>query len=65
MSLLWGVLPRSIVRVHNIDQLAKAAEDRLLEERLVKRGDIVGIIAGTPLGTTGSTNFMRLVRIGG
>jgi pyruvate kinase len=65
LSLLWGVLPRSIVRVHDIDQLAKAAEDRLKEERLVKHGDIVGIIAGTPLGTTGSTNLMRLVRIGG
>jgi len=65
LSLLWGVLPRSIVRVHDIDQLAKVAEDRLKEEHLVKRGDIVGIIAGTPLGTTGSTNLMRLVRIGG
>jgi pyruvate kinase len=65
MSLLWGVLPRSIVRVHDIDQLSKAAEDRLKEERLVKRGDIVGVVAGTPLGTTGTTNLMRLVRIGG
>jgi pyruvate kinase len=65
LSLLWGVVPRSIVRVHDIDHLAKVAEDRLKEERLVKRGDIVGIIAGTPLGTTGSTNLMRLVRIGG
>jgi pyruvate kinase len=65
LSLLWGVLPRHIARVHDIDQLAKVAEDRLKQERLVKRGDIVGIIAGTPLGTIGSTNFMRLVRIGG
>jgi pyruvate kinase len=65
LGLLWGVLPRRIVRVHNIDQLAVAAEKRLLEEHLVKRGDIVGIIAGTPLATRGTTNLMRLVRIGG
>jgi pyruvate kinase len=65
LSLLWGVLPRTIKRVHDIDQLAKVAEARLTEEHLVKRGDIVGIIAGTPLGTTGSTNLMRLIRIGG
>ena len=65
LSLLWGVLPRTIARVHDIDQLAKAAEARLTEEKLVKRGDIVGVIAGTPLGTTGSTNLMRLIRIGG
>jgi pyruvate kinase len=65
LSLLWGVLPRTISRVHDIDQLAKTAEARLTEESLVKRGDIVGVIAGTPLGTTGSTNLMRLIRIGG
>lgn len=65
LSLLWGVLPRTIKRVHDIDQLSKVAEARLTEEHLVKRGDIVGIIAGTPLGTTGSTNLMRLIRIGG
>jgi len=65
LSLLWGVLPRTIKRVHDIDQLSRVAEARLTEEHLVKRGDIVGIIAGTPLGTTGSTNLMRLIRIGG
>jgi len=65
LSLLWGVLPRTIKRVHDIDQLAKVAEARLTEEHLVKRGDIVGVIAGTPLGTTGSTNLMKLIRIGG
>lgn len=65
LTLLWGVLPRTIARVHDIDQLAEAAEKRLTEERLVKRGDVVGVIAGTPIGTTGSTNLMRLIRIGG
>ncbi|HWZ54133.1 MAG TPA: pyruvate kinase [Candidatus Acidoferrales bacterium] len=64
MSLLWGVLPRSIARVHDIDRLAKTAERRLKQEHLVKDGDIVGVIAGTPLGTRGSTNLMRLIRIG-
>ena len=65
LSLYWGVLPRSMGRVHDIDKLARAAEERLLEEKLVKRGDIVGVVAGTPIGTTGSTNLMRLLRIGG
>ncbi|HTP43323.1 MAG TPA: pyruvate kinase [Candidatus Acidoferrum sp.] len=65
MSLLWGVLPRSIAHVHDIDKLAKTAERRLKQEHLVKDGDIVGVIAGTPLGTRGSTNLMRLIRIGG
>jgi pyruvate kinase len=65
MSLFWGVLPRSIASVHDIDQLAKIAERRLKQEHLIKNGDIVGIVAGTPLGTRGTTNLMRLIRIGG
>jgi pyruvate kinase len=65
LSLFWGVLPRTIERVHDVDQLAETAEARSLEEHLVKRGDIVGVIAGTPLGTTGSTNLMKIIRIGG
>jgi len=65
MSLFWGVLPRSIARIHDVDKLATAAERRLKQEHVVKDGDIVGVIAGTPLGTRGSTNLMRLIRIGG
>src|ERR1700685_856943 len=65
LALFWGVLPRSMGAVHDIDKLAATAEKRLLEEKLVKRGDIIGVVAGTPIGTTGSTNLMRLLRIGG
>lgn len=65
LSLLWGVLPRSIADVHAVDELAKAAEARLKAERLVKRGDIVAIVAGTPIGERGTTNLLRLIRIGG
>ena len=42
-----------------------AVEERLRKEHLVKKGDIVGIIAGTPIGARGTTNLMRLMRIGG
>jgi pyruvate kinase len=65
MSLYWSVLPRSIDREYDIDSLAASAEKRLLEEKLVKKGDIVGVIAGTPLATQGTTNLIRLIRIGG
>jgi pyruvate kinase len=65
LALFWGVLPRSMGAVHDIDKLAATAEKRLLEEKLVKRGDIIGVVAGTPIGTTGSTNLMRLLRVGG
>ncbi|MGH9793336.1 MAG: pyruvate kinase [Candidatus Acidiferrales bacterium] len=65
LSLLWGVTPRRIEHVKDIDSLAALAESRLVEENLVAPGDVVGVVAGTPLGTRGTTNFMKLHTITG
>ncbi|HUE57665.1 MAG TPA: pyruvate kinase [Candidatus Udaeobacter sp.] len=65
MALIWGVLPRKIKDVQKVDGLAKVAEKRLLEERLVRKGDVIGIVAGTPMGIRGTTNFMKFHIIGG
>jgi pyruvate kinase len=65
MSLLWGVTSRHISDIKKIDGLADLAEKRLLEERLVKKGDVIGIVAGTPMGIRGTTNFMKFHVIGG
>jgi len=64
MALLWGVTARSIVDIKKIDGLAAVAEKRLMEERLVKKGDVIGIVAGTPMGIHGTTNFMKFHVIG-
>ncbi len=65
LQLFWGVMPRTIAHVKNIDSLTDLAERRLLEEGVVRKGDIVGIVAGTPLGIKGSTNFMKLHTVKG
>jgi pyruvate kinase len=64
MALIWGVCPRSIPDVRKVDGLAEVAEKRLLEERMVRKGDVVGIVAGTPMGIRGTTNFMKFHVIG-
>jgi len=65
MALIWGVMPRHIPDVRKIDGLAAISERRLLEERLVRKGDVIGIVAGTPMGIRGTTNFMKFHVIGG
>jgi pyruvate kinase len=65
MALVWGVYPRSIPDVRKVDGLAQIAEKRLLEEHLVRNGDVIGIVAGTPMGIRGTTNFMKFHVIGG
>ena len=65
MALIWGVCPRNIPDVRKIDGLAEVTEKRLLEERLVRKGDVIGIVAGMPMGIRGTTNFMKFHVIGG
>jgi pyruvate kinase len=65
MALIWGVSPQKISDVRKVDGLAVVAEKRLLQERLVRKGDVIGIVAGTPMGIRGTTNFMKFHVIGG
>ena len=65
MALIWGVLPLESRDQHRIDTLAGMTEKKLLQERLVRKGDVIGIIAGTPMGVRGTKNFMKFHVIGG
>jgi pyruvate kinase len=65
MALIWGVQPQRISDVRKVNGLAAVAEKRLVEERLVRKGDVIGIVAGTPMGIRGTTNFMKFHVIGG
>jgi pyruvate kinase len=65
MALIWGVLPLETQDQQRIDTLAAATEKKLLRERLVRKGDVIGIVAGTPMGVRGTTNFMKFHVIGG
>jgi pyruvate kinase len=65
MALIWGVLPLESRDQQRIDTLAAATERILLRERLVRKGDVIGIVAGTPMGVRGTTNFMKFHVIGG
>ncbi|MEE8425466.1 MAG: pyruvate kinase [Elusimicrobiota bacterium] len=64
LALLWGVRPRKIGTVRDIDELARVAEWRLVEEGFARKGDVVGIVAGTPLSVAGTTNMLKLHVVG-
>ena len=64
LALIWGVLPLETRDQQRIDTLAETTEKKLLKERLVKKGDVIGIVAGTPMGVRGTTNFMKFHVIG-
>jgi pyruvate kinase len=65
LALVWGVAPLGIPNLRKVDQLAEISEKRLLQEKLVRKGDVIAIVAGTPMGVRGTTNFMKFHVIGG
>jgi len=63
-ALYWGVVPRYMALVGDTDRTIVAAEKQLLAERRLLPGDVFAVVAGSPFGTPGGTNLMKLVRVG-
>ena len=64
MALLWGVVPIQTRDTQKVDTLSAISERALLEKRLVRKGDVIAIVAGTPMGVRGTTNFMKFHVVG-
>ncbi|MFK5635362.1 MULTISPECIES: pyruvate kinase [unclassified Ornithinimicrobium] len=64
LALTWGVETFLVPFVWHTDQMVMQVEEALLRERRCKRGDLVVIVAGSPPGVSGTTNALRLHRVG-
>jgi pyruvate kinase len=64
MALIWGIESFVVDRVKHTDQMFHQVEEVLLREGLVEMGDKVVVISGSPPGIPGSTNDVRVHRIG-
>jgi pyruvate kinase len=64
LSLVWGMQTFLTPAVTHTDQYALMVDERLLELGWAQEGDRVVIVAGSPPGVPGSTNAMRVHRIG-
>src|SRR5438094_1653674 len=64
LSLSYGVHPVLAPQVQSTDLMLAQVERALLERGWLKRGDGVVAIAGQPIGHSGSTNLLKLLRLG-
>jgi pyruvate kinase len=64
LSLTWGVEPMITPVVSHTDEMVKQVDGLLLESKRTTIGDNVIIVAGSPPGIPGSTNAMRVHRMG-
>ncbi|MGN0130831.1 MAG: pyruvate kinase [Lachnospiraceae bacterium] len=63
LNLSWGVAPLLIKKEETADDLFEEASRAAEKAGLVKKGDVVVLTAGVPLGTAGTTNMIRVIEI--
>jgi pyruvate kinase len=64
LSLTWGTTTHIVPQVDSTDQMIQQVDHAMLEMGRYQKGDLVVIVAGSPPGTVGSTNLIRVHRLG-
>ncbi len=64
MALYWGITPLLIQRRETIEEMIQDMEGLLLAEGLVKAGDTLVILSGSPMWQPGTVNALKLHRVG-
>jgi pyruvate kinase len=64
MALYKGVVPRSMRRISNTDELIRELERSLRDEKFAQTGDRIVVLLGAKTGTSGSTSLIKLHTIG-
>ncbi|MCP2166360.1 pyruvate kinase [Goodfellowiella coeruleoviolacea] len=64
LSLTWGTETFLVPKVDSTDQMVRQVDQSMLAMDHYQAGDLVVIVAGSPPGTVGSTNLIRVHRLG-
>ncbi|PNH82944.1 pyruvate kinase [Arthrobacter sp. AFG20] len=64
LALTWGIQPQLVAMVGHTDEMTAQVDRSLLDMGLVEDGDLVVIAAGSPPGKAGSTNSLKVHKVG-
>jgi pyruvate kinase len=64
LALTWGIETFLAPYVTHTDDMVRQVDTLLMEEHRLEKGDVVVIVAGAPPGVPGTTNALRVHRIG-
>jgi pyruvate kinase len=64
LSLVWGSRTYIVPKVAHTDAMFEQVDKSVLEQGMCKIGDEVVVVAGTPPGVSGSTNTLRVHKVG-
>ncbi len=64
LSVCYGVIPVILPEVRSTDEMLAQMDWMLMDRQLCQRGDTVVFVAGQPVGHAGTTNLMKIHRVG-
>jgi pyruvate kinase len=64
LALCWGVTSRLIRKVETTDEMLDEIEATLIADGSVRPGDVIVVISGSPMWVQGTTNLLKLHRVG-
>ncbi|MEU3646859.1 pyruvate kinase [Lentzea sp. NPDC034063] len=64
LSLTWGTETFLVPRVESTDEMVRQVDVAMIEIGRYSAGDLMVVVAGSPPGTIGSTNLIRVHRLG-
>lgn len=64
LALTWGVETFIVPTVEHTDAMIAQVDAALTSLNRLERGDLIVVVAGSPPGVTGSTNLIRVHRLG-
>jgi pyruvate kinase len=64
LALVWGVQPFVVEIAPSTDHAVEQVDHALVQLGIARQGDLIVVVSGSPPGYAGTTNTMRLHRIG-
>ncbi|HEY4535916.1 MAG TPA: pyruvate kinase [Enteractinococcus sp.] len=64
LCLSWGVFPKVVPFKDSTDQMTEQIDHELVKNGLAKLDDLVVMVAGSPPGVPGTTNMLKVHRMG-
>lgn len=64
LALTWGTETFLVPKVESTDEMVRQVDTSMLEIGRYSAGDLMVVVAGSPPGTIGSTNLIRVHRLG-
>jgi pyruvate kinase len=64
LAVQWGVAPVKVRRHDSLEAMVRAVDRALIVESIARRGQVVVVLAGSPIGVPGTTNVLKVHSVG-